>query len=167
MKTSSRTVMDYMQELANVDPRGIGRLRRRFQIAEGTPDEILLELAGLIRTIWGSPVERRKQGIVKILTLILKMTFTTPIGDLQNEGAPWLANTFEVLLDSVKLVEKMAVCENPECATPYYFSKRNGQKLCGSDVCVGWAQRQAKAKWWASHGIEWRHERAKQKGGKK
>ncbi len=49
-------------------------------------------------------------------------------------------------------------CGNPDCAAPYFFAKRKRQKYC-SDSCAAYGQRQAKSRWWAEHGEEWREKR--------
>ena len=49
-------------------------------------------------------------------------------------------------------------CGNPNCAAPYFFATRKGQKYC-TDSCAAYGQRLAKSRWWAEHGEEWRKKR--------
>jgi hypothetical protein len=58
--------------------------------------------------------------------------------------------------------DKMAVCANPGCCTPYFFAIRRGQRFC-SEKCAGTGNREAKRRWWRKHGKQWRN---KQRGTK-
>jgi hypothetical protein len=51
--------------------------------------------------------------------------------------------------------DKMAICQNPECCTPYYFLCKKGQRFC-SEKCSGVGNREAKRRWWTKHGKKWR-----------
>jgi hypothetical protein len=42
----------------------------------------------------------------------------------------------------------MAVCGNPKCETPYFFSKRSTQKYCERGECTRYAVRKKALKWW-------------------
>jgi hypothetical protein len=57
--------------------------------------------------------------------------------------------------------DKMAICQNPECCTPYYFLCKKGQRFC-SEKCAGVGNREAKRRWWTKHGKKWRTGRTKQ-----
>lgn len=41
-------------------------------------------------------------------------------------------------------------CLNPDCAAPYFFGRRRGQKYC-SGKCAGTAKRAAKLRWWTKN----------------
>jgi hypothetical protein len=43
--------------------------------------------------------------------------------------------------------ERLAVCRNLECPTPYFIANRNDQRYC-SQECASPAKRAAKRKWW-------------------
>jgi len=43
---------------------------------------------------------------------------------------------------------KIAVCENPDCPTPYFVKKRSTQKVCEAGDCSAWAQREYSLKSW-------------------
>jgi hypothetical protein len=49
-------------------------------------------------------------------------------------------------------------CPNPDCANPYFFSTKKGQKYC-STICARPAQLESKKRWWSDY-------RAKLKEGK-
>jgi hypothetical protein len=59
--------------------------------------------------------------------------------------------------------DKMAVCANPQCCTPFFFVCRKGQRFC-SEKCAGSGNREAKRRWWKRHGKQWRKRRTKTKG---
>jgi hypothetical protein len=44
------------------------------------------------------------------------------------------------------------VCENPDCAAPYFLAKRKDARLCGNEACSAWAQRQWSLDHWRSRG---------------
>jgi hypothetical protein len=41
-------------------------------------------------------------------------------------------------------------CPNPDCAEPYFFASKKGQKYC-SLVCAKPSQRESKRRWWDEH----------------
>jgi len=63
-------------------------------------------------------------------------------------------------------VERLRVCERPDCFQPYFIAHHLGQKYC-SHLCAGWVQKQWKNKWWAEHGSQWRKKRKKSRSGKR
>jgi hypothetical protein len=56
-------------------------------------------------------------------------------------------------------VGELRYCKNSDCPAPRFMARRKDQVYC-SDDCSSLL---AKRKWWASHGEEWRRERAKKK----
>lgn len=44
----------------------------------------------------------------------------------------------------------LKICQNPDCETPYFISKRKDQKYC-SGQCAAPAKREAKRRWWRTH----------------
>jgi hypothetical protein len=58
-------------------------------------------------------------------------------------------STFEAAMFylQTQLIDKLRICPNPTCATPYFFGMKRGQKFC-STICAAPAQREAKRKWW-------------------
>lgn len=67
----------------------------------------------------------------------------------------------QALLYLLKSADRLRVCGNPNCQTPYFFRKRRKQTYC-SDVCAEFGQRKAKQKWWSDKGDEWRKTRKMQ-----
>lgn len=60
-----------------------------------------------------------------------------------------------------QLAHKMTVCaRGKECAAPYFFWRRKGQKYCGTD-CRSVVLQQRNNDWWAKHGKQWRTKRRK------
>jgi hypothetical protein len=53
---------------------------------------------------------------------------------------------------------KVTTCGNPECPAPYFVGMRASQRYC-SEACAEVFQREAKRKWWAERGEEWRSKR--------
>jgi hypothetical protein len=73
------------------------------------------------------------------------------------DDCPEWFNVYLAIVQLFSLIEKMAVCDNPECCTPYFITSRRGQRFC-SEKCSGEGDREAKKKWWREHGEEWRRE---------
>ena len=60
-----------------------------------------------------------------------------------------------------RLANKMVVCaRGKECAAPYFFLRRKGQRYCGTE-CRAIVLKQRSDDWWAKHGKQWRAERKK------
>lgn len=91
----------------------------------------------------------------------------TLIGLAQQTGTPGFLvatqvvqpGTFgQALLHLLRSADRLRVCGNPMCRTPYFFRKRRKQTYC-SDGCAEFGQKKAKQKWWSDKGDEWRRTR--------
>ncbi len=58
---------------------------------------------------------------------------------------------------------RFAVCQNPDCAAPYFMAKRSDQKYCEQGECTTYAQRKYALKWWNREGKESRRRKVKRK----
>jgi len=85
--------------------------------------------------------------------------------ELVRIGPPALTPFEQVMYHFHRIADSARHCANPECATPYFFAKRRGQKFCSSE-CAAPAQREHKRNWWKRNGVSWRRNRAKQKQAK-
>lgn len=47
-------------------------------------------------------------------------------------------------------IDRALHCPNPDCAAPYFFSTKKGQKYC-SPECALPAQRESKRRWWSEN----------------
>lgn len=54
---------------------------------------------------------------------------------------------------------KTAICENPDCVSPYFIKAKKTQKLCGSAACNAFAQRNYALNWWHKEGKKQREEK--------
>jgi hypothetical protein len=48
--------------------------------------------------------------------------------------------------------EKLGVCRNPRCLTPYFIKRRETQKFCDSQACAAFAAKTYSKRWWDSRG---------------
>jgi hypothetical protein len=60
------------------------------------------------------------------------------------EATPFEAAVFHL---QTRLAHRMRCCPNPDCAKPYFFRMKKGQKYC-SAACADPARREAKRIWW-------------------
>jgi hypothetical protein len=75
-----------------------------------------------------------------------------------------LVQTAFLLFMRDHLEGRTAICENPECPTPYFIRKRKTQKACdGGHDCSDYGYRLRALKWWRAHGEEWRSKRKSKK----
>jgi hypothetical protein len=72
-----------------------------------------------------------------------------------------LLGTIHLLFLRDHLAGKTAICDNPDCAQPYFIKRRATQKFCESRACSAYAQRQYALKWWNDKGNEQREQRRK------
>jgi hypothetical protein len=161
-------------------------------IVDPTPDEQLRDALAsrrLLKEIWGLPTPfLREVGILDLLATrlnylgrarilglwtdhpamaqILREIPTRVAGSrtVQDISRPVL-DRFEVaLMYCMRSAERLRVCQNTECPTPYFIAQRRWQKYC-SEKCAQPSQREFKRKWWADHGDAWR--KAQKATGKK
>jgi hypothetical protein len=66
----------------------------------------------------------------------------------------------QAILHLLNSADRALVCGNPDCPAPLFFRSRTNrrQRYC-SPKCSGFGQREAKRKWWADHGHEWREKK--------
>lgn len=154
-KTSNRA-LSFVVEWANAD--GIGRLARRFPafcppgfagtdgtVSLGPPDNWQADL----RLAWREPdVRVRRWMFLKLLTRVA--------GNAAFQAGDWQTAIADAVFLAATKAERMRVCGNPNCPAALFIQGRSSQKLCGSDVCADWAQRNYKLNWWREHGEEWR-----------
>ena len=57
---------------------------------------------------------------------------------------------------------RIAICENPDCYSPYFVKRRSSQKFCDAGACTQFAQRKYARDWWGAHGEQQRQERRKE-----
>jgi hypothetical protein len=48
--------------------------------------------------------------------------------------------------------EKIDICQNPDCLTPYFVKRRTTQKFCNSTACAAFAARTYAKRWWDARG---------------
>jgi len=136
----------------------------------------LLPLRDAVRQIWKSTDTRFKEwGVFRILEkFFLVGDRTVGIGPVLDDRE-WQLGTLgppsdseEALMLLVRRANLTKFCGNSSCETPFFWASRRSQKYC-CEPCAAPAQREAKNKWWASHGPEWRkerHQKQERKGGK-
>jgi len=66
--------------------------------------------------------------------------------------SPW---QYLWMLLSFEKRERVRICQNPECAAPYFIARRKDQRFCSEDC----SHRIAARRWWSEHGNEWRQGR--------
>jgi hypothetical protein len=55
-----------------------------------------------------------------------------------------------------RVAHKIAICENPDCASPFFIRSRCTQKFCEAGPCVEYGARIRANRWWHTHGEQWR-----------
>jgi hypothetical protein len=79
--------------------------------------------------------------------LQVRRTLRSMLADLLQDVPP--ATPFEAAIFylQTRLADRMLRCANPNCAKPYFFRMKKGQKYC-SAVCADPARRESKRTWW-------------------
>lgn len=62
----------------------------------------------------------------------------------------WSFIRLAFLLDSH--TGRTRVCDNPDCAAPYFLARRKDQRICSRGECSKWAQREWALAWWNQEG---------------
>lgn len=61
-----------------------------------------------------------------------------------------------------RAANRLGICENPGCHSPYFVKRRSSQKLCEAGACTQWARRQYALRHWNLHGKQQRQEQREQ-----
>ena len=73
-----------------------------------------------------------------------------------DRGLIWVnPNNLTAELASLMITKKsrLSVCQNPECASPYFVAPKKGRKYCEQGGCTAYAQRKyARESWQRKHG---------------
>jgi len=123
------------------------------------------DMRRLLQAAWSAPLGfERYAALADFQTVAwmnrrLRMAAGERLPDHTDCALEW-SEWFAVYLSSVqlmKVVDRMTICDNPDCCTKYFIAGRKGQRFC-SEKCSGEGDREAKRKWWREHGEEWREE---------
>ncbi len=74
-------------------------------------------------------------------------SFRSIILDLLQDVPPTTPFEAAIFHLQTRLADRMLRCANPNCANPYFFRMKKGQKYC-SAVCGDPARRESKRAWW-------------------
>jgi len=130
------------------------------------------DLKAHVMSIWRGPTSLEKE--FRLLFLHRAISARKPTFLLARDVVRHLSplGAFEqAILHLFKSADRALVCGNPECPAPLFFRSRTKrrQRYC-SPKCSGFGQREAKRKWWADHGQQWRenqkNEKKRKRGGK-
>jgi hypothetical protein len=127
----------------------------------------LIPVRDAVRFIWESPDLRLRQwGVFRVMEKFLlvgdRKLATGPVLDDAEWflGLPQAPTLFEdALIFLLRHSHFAKVCANCDCRTKYFWAPRRSQKYC-SEPCAIPAQREAKNRWWAAHGSEWRRSKS-------
>ncbi len=118
-------------------------------------------MRALLRGIWDTPDARRREFLAVLIHATCLRLRRNPLWLV----SPGLATVnavpgpFEqVLMHMFRSTDLMRRCGNDDCPAPYFFAMRRSQKYC-SEKCSGPSKREAKKRWWAEHGEDWRRKR--------
>jgi hypothetical protein len=109
-------------------------------------DKLLVNARRDLRQIWQPDTSRNdKQTVVDAwLAAATKDLFKTPIlaplvldGRLTFDPANFRMQFVLAILENWR---RFGICQNPDCAVPYYFKTRKTQKFCERGECTRWAQ---------------------------
>jgi hypothetical protein len=117
----------------------------------------ILKCRELLRQAW-----RRDAEAVKIVEAcayeepVFKVEISGP-ATLKAQCRHW--EIICILFCRDRAANKIAICANPNCHSPYLVKRRRTQKLCGTPQCKAWLQNK--------HALEWWHRIGKKKYAKK
>jgi hypothetical protein len=121
--------------------------------------ERISDLSSHLRSIWSAPTLQAK----KFRTLLLH-EIVSSAGSPEFLVHPEVVEDFlppgpfsQAILHLIESANRALVCENPECPAPLFFRShtKKRQRYC-SPKCSGFGQREAKRRWWAAKGEDWR-----------
>jgi hypothetical protein len=138
--------------------------------------EMVWPLRNCLYSIWRSEGSATKQRAVVVFCQLVTGVCVPTSGPRAADfldSAPLLGKGYPVTPAEdaafllLKSVDKLRVCKNRHCSTPYFFAQRSNQKFC-SEPCARPVQQMYKRQWWARNGQEWRNKKARKssKGGK-
>ncbi len=184
-KVLTKQARDLLLQLVNLrvrDPVSVRRFQKRFghlmptfylqgvhaaslNRSPGIERTRIEILKGCLEDMW-SPDERTKQyyffRLVGALVSSVNKDGVTPWR--RSKGLP-LSTPFEDAVQSLARAHTHQ-CQNPDCPAPYFLATRRTQKYC-EKKCAEYGQREAKKRWWAKQGREWRETRQQSRRGAK
>lgn len=193
-RLSAAKAQEFLVELANLldDQSAVERFQKRFadmlpamgkyiereqEVSRGIPGLIkvvhvkkdrslrILEVRDVLRTAWREPDLRTREYLIFLIQQrTLPEEYADSIRLISNLPTP--SPFEEALIYLRRLGGQARYCSNPECAAPYFITKRKSQKYC-SDACSKPSQREFKRQWWAEHGENWRTQRKRKKASSK
>ena len=185
-KARTKQARDLLLELVNLrvlDPVSVTRFQKRFghlmptfyfagtlaasvNRSPAIEENRILILKARLEDMWKSPDERTKQ--YYFFRLVGTVAFSAnedgSVGWEQREALP-VATPFEKAVQSLARAHTHR-CQNPDCPAPYFLATRRTQKYC-EKKCAEYGQREAKKRWWAKQGREWRETRQQSRRGAK
>ena len=117
----------------------------------------------ILRRAWRGETNALAE-IQKWVNLYLVTSLKFVDGRIEAEPSDLLGSIFLLFLRD-HLSSNTAICENPECPSPYFIRGRNSQKFCEDGPCKAYGARIRANRWWQEHGDDWRE--ANSKGRKK
>jgi len=149
MRKSRRLLLD---RVANA-PLESRQLQRRMESFEPVTPVQLAYAKKALQLIWPRDVPiPSKQQVVDLLLAAASKSADRPgvfaplaFGHLEFDAKNFPGQLLIAILENWPF---MAVCGNPECKTPYFFSKRSTQKYCERGECTRYAVRKKALKWW-------------------
>lgn len=153
----------FLYEWANAEANDLGRLAKRFpefQIPfSASPISVDFEMF----TEWTRQLKNAwQQSDVKQKNLYLAWLLSAVVYVAKGNHAGWAYPMTGVLIEAIRIAERLAVCTNPDCPARLFIKSRKNQAQCTPE-CAAWAQRKWKREWWAAHGEDWRANRHKEK----
>ncbi len=134
------------------------RKRADNTLAAFTPDKLqtfLSEIANLNDAPESAARLARRFADFELFTVPFRAFGPAP-GHEKDEERKWLLLLRDRALDFLlKWHYKARYCGNPDCPAHYFFGTRTNQQFC-SEFCAEHGQREAKRRWWAEHGADWR-----------
>ena len=158
-----------LQELANLRDDGVERFWRYFfgqkghgmeqtldQWRKQAPGNELLHLRDQLREVWKGDYHWLQEWLSHI-NLLKPALVPLPVrlaGSVKPVNRMLLMRNplnlrVQLLFGVVDNSYKMAVCQNPDCQSPYFFRyKDSRQRFCGEEECLAYGQRDHKRAWW-------------------
>ena len=184
-KVLTKQTRDLLLKLVNLrvlDPVSVERFQKRFghlmptfyfvgtQAASvnrspGIELSRITILKGYLEDMW-SPDERTKQYyFFRLVGALASSANKDGVTPWRRSKALPLPTPFEDAVQSLARAHTHR-CQNPDCPAPYFLATRRAQKYC-TEKCAGYGQKEAKKRWWAKQGREWRKTRQQSRRGAK
>lgn len=175
-------------DLANMHDKGFARFLRKWgrrflgSQAALTERDVVTLRDGL-RQVWGQDASiAQKQSVLQQWLVVPHPIPTYRRGPFSYMGqSPLRVDMWQPVLHAGKIEpafhslraqliqavlehhSKMAICQNPDCAAPYFMAKRSDQKYCERGECTAYAQRKYALEWWNREGRQSRQRKIKRK----